>query len=172
MLNARTVYFLAGLLCGLLLVGMQARAADIKIGFVNPVKVMELAPQVEDANKRLEREFAPRERRIVDIQKEIRGMEERLAKDEAIMDEKEITRLRREIISKKRDVKRDQDEFREDYNIRRSEELDKLQKKIYKAIESLAKEHGYDLIVSDGVIVASERVDITDMVLKRLQAMD
>jgi outer membrane protein len=98
-------------------------------------------------------------------------MEERLGKDEAIMSEKNLNDLRRDIMAKKRDLKRDQDEFREEYNFRRSEELDKLQKQIYKAIETLAKDMGYDLVVSDGVIVASERVDITDMVLKRLQEM-
>lgn len=161
-------YLVAGLLCG---VFASAQAQDIKIGFVNPVKVMETAPQVEAANKRLEQEFAPKEQRIVEMQKELRQMEERLGKDEAIMSEKNLNDLRRDIMAKKRDLKRDQDEFREEYNFRRSEELDKLQKQIYKAIETLAKDMGYDLVVSDGVIVASERVDITDMVLKRLQEM-
>lgn len=161
-------YLVAGLLCS---VFAAAQAEDIKIGFVNPVKVMETAPQVEAANKRLEQEFAPKEQRIVGMQKELRQMEERLGKDEAIMSEKDLNDLRRDIMAKKRDLKRDQDEFREEYNFRRSEELDKLQKQIYKAIETLAKDMGYDLVVSDGVIVASERVDITDMVLKRLQEM-
>lgn len=169
-MNKPAFYFAAGLLCAALAQPL-VQAEEIKIGFVNPIKVMETAPQVEAANKRLEQEFAPKERRIVDAQKEVRQMEERLAKDEAIMSERELNDLRRDIMSKKRDLKRDQDEFREEYNFRRSEELDKLQKQIYKAIETLARDMGYDLVVSDGVIVASERVDITDMVLKRLKDM-
>ena len=37
-------------------------------------------------------------------------------------------------------------------------------------IQALAKSEKYDLIVSDGVIFAGERVDITDMILERLRA--
>lgn len=155
------------LLCTGLVSSVQAE--ELKIGFVNPVKVLEAAPQVQEANLRLEKEFEPRDKRIVATQKEIRRLEENLAKNEAIMGKDEVVELKRDIISKKRDIKREQEEFREDYNIRRSEELDKLQKKIYKTIEALAEEDGYDLIVSDGVIWASKRVDITEKVLVRLR---
>ncbi|MBS0601020.1 MAG: OmpH family outer membrane protein, partial [Proteobacteria bacterium] len=69
-------------------------------------------------------------------------------------------------------VKRAQDEFREDFNIRRNEEMAKLQKLIQDAITALAQEERYDLVLNDGaVIFASEAVDITDKVLKRLSAV-
>ena len=157
----------------LLLLGWSqlSAATDLKIGFVNPLKVLEAAPQVQDADLRLKREFEPREQGIVGAQEEIKRMEDRFRKNEAIMSESELGELRRDIIARKRDLKRDQDEFREDYNIRRSEELDRLQKKIYKAIETLAEREGYDLIVSEGVIVASKRVDITDKVLAELKRL-
>ena len=146
-------------------------AADLKIGVVNPARVLETAPQVEEAEARLKQEFEPRRQQLLNAQENVKRMEERYRKNEAIMSEKQLADLRRDILSKERDVKRDQDEFREDYNIRRSEELDKLQKKIYKAIESLAKRENYDLIISDGVIVASERVDITEKVLAELKRL-
>ncbi|MDH5436713.1 MAG: OmpH family outer membrane protein, partial [Gammaproteobacteria bacterium] len=68
------------------------------------------------------------------------------------------------------ELKRKQDEFREDFNIRRNEEFGKLQKRIYEAIVSHAKKEKYDLIISDGVIYASDTVDITNQVLARLKA--
>ena len=69
-------------------------------------------------------------------------------------------------------MKRAQDEFREDFNIRRNEEMAKLQKLIQDAITALAQEERYDLVLNDGaVIFASEAVDITDKVLKRLSAV-
>ena len=37
-------------------------------------------------------------------------------------------------------------------------------------IQALAKTENYDLVVSEGVVFASERVDITDKVISRLQA--
>lgn len=144
-------------------------AEALKIGFVNAMKVMEQAPQVESANKRLEQEFAPRQRAIVTAQKQIRELEERLSKNVDIMSEAETRRLSRDLRDKKREFKHQQEEFREDYNIRRSEELDKLQKKIIEVIQAIAKEQAYDVILSDGGVVwAGNRVDITDKVLQRL----
>lgn len=157
-------YLAVALLC----LSTTATAADIKIGFVNPVKVMDSAKQVESANSRLEQEFAPRQRRIVSAQQEIKKLEERLSRDGAIMSEDEQRRISRDVLSMKRDLKREQDEFREDYNLRRNEELDKLQKKIIEVIQDVAREEAYDFILSDGVVWASERVDITDQVLRRL----
>ena len=85
------------------------------------------------------------------------------------MGDSERRNLERDIIAQQRELKRAQDEFREDFNIRRNEELGSLQRQVYEAIVSLAKEEQFDLIVNDGaVIYASEQVDITDKVLKRL----
>lgn len=158
-------YLVIGLFCCFLSGTAQA---EFKFGFVNPVKVMESARQVESANSRLEQEFAPRQRRIVSAQQDIKKMEERLSRDGAIMSEEEQRRISRDVLSMKRDLKREQDEFREDYNLRRNEELDKLQKKIIEVIQDIAREEAYDFILSDGVVWASDRVDITEKVLKRL----
>lgn len=145
-----------------------ATAAELKIGFVNAIKLMETAPQVESANQRLEQEFAPRQRRLVSAQQEIKTLEERLIKNEAIMSQTENRKLRRNIREKKRDLRNQEDEFKEDYNLRRNEELETIQKTITKIIQTLAEEESYDFILSDGVVWASSRVDITNKVLNRL----
>ena len=86
------------------------------------------------------------------------------------MSDVERQRNETEIRAGKRELRRAQDEFREDLNLRRSQELSKLQQKVTEVIQVLAKAEKYDLIVSDGVIFAGSRVDITDMVLERLRA--
>ena len=143
--------------------------AEFRVGFVNTVKLMEKAPQAKAAIAKIEAEFAPREKEIVALQREIKKMEEKLAKDSAVLSEQKRRKAERELISKRRELKRAQDEFREDLNIRRNEELTKLQKKLYDAIVNFAKEKQYDLIVSEGVVYASKRVDITDLLLERLR---
>jgi len=144
-------------------------AAELKIGFVNAIRVMDEAPQVESANKRLEREFAPRQRRLVSAKQAIRKIEERLAKNASIMSDAEARRLSREIRDKRRDLKRQQEEFQEDYNIRRNEELNKIQKSIIQVIQQVAKAESYDFILSDGVVWASQRVDITNKIINYLR---
>lgn len=146
----------------------QASAA-LKIGFVNAIKVMERAPQVEQANKRLEREFKNRQNQLVRLGKDIKNLESNLNRSRSTMSKVQLRRLERKIREKKRDFRRQQEEFREDYNIRRNAELEKIQKIITRAIQKIAKKEKYDFILSDGVVWASKSVDITDDVLRQLR---
>lgn len=160
----------AGMILAAGMLGAQAVAAEVKVGFVNVAKVLELAPQAEAARNRIEREFAPKDRELLQQQKDVRGLEDRLVKNAAVLSEAERQRQETEIRASKRELRRAQDEFREDLNLRRSQELSKLQKKVTEVIQALAKAEKYDLIVSDGVIFAGERVDITERILERLRA--
>jgi outer membrane protein len=144
-------------------------AAELKIGVVNAAAVMEKAPQAEAARSKLENEFAPRNDELVAQQKQLKQMEDRLSRDGAVMSDDQRRSLERDILSTRRDVKRAQDEFRDDLNIRRNEELSKLQRQISDAIESLAKEQNFDVILTNAnVIYSSKRVDITEDVVQRL----
>lgn len=156
--------------CLLASFSVYGAAADLKIGFVNVARLLEKAPQAEKAKKDLEREFKPRDSKLIAEQKSIKSMEEKLAKDEAVMSEAEKQKLERDLLNKKRDAKRVQDEFREDFNLRRNEELGKLQKSIFEAIQTLAKEENYDLLLTDGVVFAKETIDVTGKIEQKLQA--
>jgi len=146
------------------------KAEEFKIGAVNALRVLEQSPQADAAKKKIEKEFAPRDRELVAEQKKMKEMEDRLSKDGAIMSESERRNLERDIISKKRDLKRSQDEFREDLNFRRNEEFAKIQKDIVESIQEVAKENGYDLVLGEGVIFASPRADMSSLVIERLKS--
>lgn len=144
-------------------------AEEYKLGAVNALKVLEQSPQAETARQAIEREFAPRDKELVAKQKQLKALEDKFAKDGAIMSESERAKLEREIINQKRELKREQDEFREDFNFRRNEEFAKIQKDILNAIQKVAKENNYDVVLSDGVIYASPKVDISDLVIEYLK---
>lgn len=151
-----------------LLLANVVSAQEIKIGYVNAVKVIEKAPQGEAALKKLESEFAPRDKRLVSMQKEIRQLEDDLEKNSLIMTDTDRREKERGILIMKRNLRRATQEFREDYNLRRNEELAVLQKIVKKAIVEIAKQEKYDLIVHEGTIYASSTIDITDKVLEKL----
>ncbi|MSR13511.1 MAG: OmpH family outer membrane protein [Gammaproteobacteria bacterium] len=156
-------------LLGLCLLSGAAVAADYKIGYVQAVRVLEAAPQAEAAKKKLETEFAGRDRELLNDQKALKTLEDRLGKDAAIMSETERQRLERDIMNKRRDLKRNSDEFREDVNFRRNEEFGKIQRQIVEAIRALADEQKYDVVLGEGVVYASKAVDISDLVIERLK---
>lgn len=142
--------------------------AEIKIGFVDTAKLMESAPQVKAAQSKIEAEFTPREKELGALQREIQTLEDRLSREGAVMSETEHSKLEREILAKRRDLKRSQEEFRDDLNIRRNDVLKKLQIDVFEAVTAFAKEQDYDLILSQGVVYSSDRIDVTEGVLKKL----
>ena len=142
--------------------------AETRIGFVDVAKLSESAPQIRSAQMKMDAEFGGREKEIIALQREIEKMEEALVRDGAVMSDTERSKKERAILSKRREGKRAQDEFRDDINIRRNEILRKVNTEIAKAIEEYAKQNKFDLIVAQGVMYASDKVDITDKVLKKL----
>ena len=158
-------------LCASLLLFGTPAAAELKVGFVNMDRVEQEAPQVEAVRNKLQREFAPRDRELVSQQKGLKKLEDKLSRDGAVMSESQRRKLERDILSARRDLKRAQDEFRDDLNIRRNEELGTLQRQVVDAIRDLSRAEKYDLILSAGVIYASDRVDVTGKVLDRLKRM-
>ncbi len=158
------------LFLGLLLI-TNVSFAELKIGFVNIPAVLEKAPQAEKAKKRLEQEFSPRDKQLVAQQKEIQSMDDKMAKDAAVMGESARSNMEKDILNKKRDAKRAQQEFSEDFNVRRNEELGKLQSRIVEVIRGIAKEQSFDLLLTDGVIYASEQIDVTAQVQQKLSAL-
>jgi len=143
--------------------------AETKIGFVNAARVLEESPQADVARKQLEKEFAPRDQAIVGMQKDLKEMEDKLARDAAVMSESEQRKLERDVLSQKREIKRKKEEFREDLNIRRNEAFERLRKRVFEVIVAIAEQKKFDLIVSDGVVFASKRIDITQEVVDQLK---
>ena len=158
------------LLGGVLLLGVVSAPvfAETTVGVVNFLRMMEEAPQAKAAQSKIESEFAPREQELVALQKEIRKLEDKLAKDGAVMSEAQSNKLERQILSKGRDLKRSREEFRDDLNIRKNEVTSQLQRQMLEATRALAKEKGYDIILGQGVVYANKSADITNMVLERL----
>ncbi len=151
-----------------LLLAANVSYAELKIGFVNIPAVLEKAPQAEKAKKRLEQKFSSRDKQLVAQQKEIQTMEEKMTKDAAIMSDSEKANLEKDLNNKRRDAKRSQQEFSEDFNASRNEELGKLQRHIIEAIREIAKAQNFDLLLTEGVIYANDKIDVTAQVQQKL----
>ncbi len=163
-----TVHFL--LFIALLMAGQAASAQNLKIGVVNIGRLLEEAPQAKAAMKALSDEFAPRQRDIQNQIKKLQDLEERLRRDMAVMGESERRDSERQLRDGQRDISRNQEEFLEDYNLRRNEELGSLQHSLMQEVQAYARQGNFDLIVGDGVLFASDAVDVTAQVLAGLEA--
>ncbi len=151
-----------------LMATLQVQAAELKLGYVDAMRLLEDAPQARDATAQLQREFASREDEIAQAQEQVTRMEDRLNRDGAVMSEAERRNMGLDVLSKKRELRRMQEEFREDVNIRRSDALGNLQELIKETIQEVGDAGGYHLIFFEGIAYADASLDITDDVLAGL----
>lgn len=157
------------LMVALLLLGSGAGiAADYKIGFVNTERLFREAAPAKRAQQKLEKEFAARDADIQRLSRQVRDLQALLDKDGTTMAESERRNKERDLANQSRDLQRMQREAREDLNLRRNEELASLQERANKVIQQIANDEKFDLILQDPVVFASQRIDITEKVIKAL----
>jgi outer membrane protein len=145
-----------------------AQVADIRVGFVNTERLFREAAPAKRAQQKLEREFATRDGEIQKLSKQVQSLQSSLERDGATMADAERRNRERDLANLTRDLQRSQREFREDLNLRRNEELSSVQERANKVIQQIAEAEKYDLIVQDPVVYASQRIDITEKVIKAL----
>lgn len=158
-----------GSLCCALLVPGLVNAADMKVGVINIARVMEESPQAEDARNVMEKEVTEKEKQLRDAQTDIKQQDERLARDGSIMSTSERDRVEKDLFTKRRDVKRQQDQLRDELEFRRNEVLGTLQRNISGVLREYAKDEKFDLLLGDGVVYVSDKLDVTEQVLARLK---
>ena len=142
--------------------------ADLKVGYVEVQKILQEAPQTIEINKKLEKEFNVRSDKLKTDIKTLNDRQTAFNKDSLAMKDSEKESKVKGLDQLRIDIQRKDRELKEDFNIRKNEELAALQDQVNKAVTSVAKAEGYDLVVYNGVAYANEKIDITDKILKSL----
>jgi len=155
---------------GVLILAGPVDAEGLKIGFVNVGRLINESPQATQAMEALQEEFAPRQREIVALQNEFQEKQAQIERDLEVMGPEERRNAERDMRREERELARSQQEFTEDINLRRNEALGKLQRELLKQVQVFSGQEGYDLVVSDGVLYASQSIDVTEQVLAGLKA--
>jgi outer membrane protein len=138
-----------------------------KVGFVNTERLLREAPLSVKAQKKLEKEFSPREQELQKMARQARDLQAQLDKEGVTMSETDRKNKERDLANLNREFQRQSREFREDLNLRRNEELGAIQEKARKTILEIAKAEKFDLIVEQAVYF-NPKIDITERVMKEL----
>jgi len=146
-----------------------AAAQELKIGYVNSERVLREATPAKAAQSKLEVEFSKREKELNEQGARLKAAAEKLDKEAPALSEAERTRRQRELVEQDRDLQRKRREFQEDLSQRRNEELAAVVERANRVIKQIFDQEKYDLILQE-VIFAGPRIDITDKVIKALNA--
>ncbi|MGB5831849.1 MAG: OmpH family outer membrane protein [Thiohalocapsa sp.] len=151
------------------LLSMQSTAAEITIAVIDPNRIVEESPQYEEARGMLSSEVKERESELLDQQEDLDRLNQKLEQGGALMSEEEMTRLQNDIRARKRRLRYAKAELQEDFALRQTELRTKLVKQVEEVVQQIAKEKGIDVILSEGLVYFSQRVDISSEVVERLK---
>lgn len=151
--------------------GVNAQSVDgLKVGVVNVGRLLQESPQATAAREALEDEFGPRRRSIVSMQTALEEKTARMQQNAEVMGPQERENAQRELRNDEREVLRAQNEFREDLDVRNNEAIGAVQRDVLREIATFGESNAYDLILADGIVYASGRVDVTPQILEQLKA--
>ena len=159
--------FLLLLLTFFVFVAGPATAQQLRVGYVDMKRVLDNAPQVLAGREKLDLEFRPRNETIEFQERQVQTMENRLQMGDLAEDAR--ARLDRELREMRRNVNRQKEDLRDELSFRRTEEVQKLEEQINQAVQEIARDSGYDLILSSPVVYADPSLDITSLILDRLR---
>jgi len=156
----------AGMLAIFLGMGL-AHASDFKVGVVDTERVLRESVPAMNAEKKIEKEFSVRDQEIKKLMKQAKDLQSALEKEGATLSEADHRNKERELTAVNVDLQRMQREFREDLNLRKNEELAIVLERANKAIQAIAEEDKFDLILQEAVY-RNPKIDITEKVIKKL----
>jgi len=144
-------------------------SGDLKIGYVSVEKLLTQAPQVEAVNAAMIDRFGGKKEELQAMEKEIQTMQENYKRNELVMTEDKLNELKGKLIGKVQTFKQMEATLSQEVATMRSQELAVLQKSVRDIINDIAKKENYDLILSEGVVFAADKLDITDTVLEEMK---
>lgn len=143
--------------------------AEMKIITIRAGELVQASPVFKSGQAQIKAEF---EKRKNDLEAEARKLGDDVKKfqrEADVMSSEARAKAEKDLSTRKVDFDYKQRQFGEDFQKRDRELSDKLMNNIKEVVIQIAKEQGADLVLQDPVF-AAPGIDVTDQVIKRLQA--
>lgn len=162
------------ILIAILALGSAAtvQAAELKIAVVDPMKAISDSTQYKQEVAALEKETSVDKARFGKLTSELNMCKQKLGNDAATMSATEQARLRTDCDTKYRDYQAIGQNLQKVVSEREQAILKDFGPKVQKAIEALAKEGGYDMIIQkEALMFAKPEFDASAKVTAKINAM-
>ena len=156
----------------LALLSFNAFAETLKIGYIDTDQVVNNLPQYQQNVVRLSNEFEPKKQELLDLFNHIELLR---AKIIIINDSENKENLQRELsklTSLEESFKQETEFWQVTMNNRKVELLQKIELLINNTINELAISESYDLILYENAAFVSDKVNITNKVIERIQKLE
>lgn len=148
---------------------MAAFADGPRLGVVDLQRIMQIAPQMKTVQEKLEKEFRPRRDKLVAMEEELKKNMQQFKRDSAILSPDQKKDLEKKIVNSQQTFEREGQQYQQELSTAHNEAMEDLYNRIRKAIDQVAKEDKYDVILQkEAAPFSALQLDVTDKVLKNI----
>ena len=148
---------------------LAANAQSLKIGFIDTEQVIASLTQYKNSVKALSREFEPKKQELLDLFKHIELLRANIEFNKKIntLDSNEIE------LAKLKDLEesfeKETEFWQKSMNSKKINLLNQIESLINISINEYAIEEDYDLILYKDVVFVSDKVNITQQIIKKIE---
>ena len=150
---------------------LTANAQSLKIGFIDTEQVIASLTQYKNSVKALSREFEPKKQELLDLFKHIELLREniKLNKKTSNSDSDGIELVKLKNLEES--FEKETEFWQKSMNSKKINLLNKIESLINTSINEYAVEEGYDLILYKDVVFVSDKVNITQQIIEKIEKL-
>ena len=150
---------------------LAANAQSLKIGFIDTEQVIASLTQYENSVKALSSEFEPKKQELLDLFKHIELLRDNIELNKKTInsdfDEIELVKLK----DLEESFEKETEFWQKSMNSKKINLLNKIESLINTSINEYAVEEGYDLILYKDVVFVSDKVNITQQIIEKIEKL-
>ncbi|MFA6409172.1 MAG: OmpH family outer membrane protein [Gammaproteobacteria bacterium] len=156
---------------GAILLGVSGVSmADTKIGVIDLNKIISADKQVSSLQNQLKKQFEPRNKAVVDAQKNLQSDIEKYNKDSATLKGDELKKEQQKILDEQKKLQDLQTSFQHDLMDAQNKSMQTILKRVETAVNKIAVDQKYDLVVTKvSTVYNNPSYEITDKVIDALK---
>jgi outer membrane protein len=146
-----------------------AAASANRVGVLDMRQVMEKSVQIAQIREKLQKDFQPKQAKVVAAQTSLKNDAERLRRDNAIMNNNDRKALEQKLISGQQDLQRMQASFQQELMAEQNKQLKGFLDNVKNIVEKIAKTDNLSVVITkDTVAYVIPNLDITNKVIQQL----
>jgi len=146
-----------------------ALAADMKVGYVDLQKALNLSSAGKAAKEKMRAKFKDYDADVQKKQDELKKLKEELEKQAMLLSPEARAAKERDYQQKVKDYQRLTKDIQEELQQTDAEFTRKILEEIFKVVQNIGKQEGYTLILEkteSSILYASDGIDMTDRVIQ------
>ncbi len=151
------------------LVCIPSYAANIKIGFIDTNIVVTSLTQYKESIDSISREFEPKKQELLDLFNHIELLRANIESNKNTSSSKSINEELKNLAKLELNFKEETEFWQKTMNNKKIILLNNIEMIVNQAINEYATQEEYDLILYENVAFASDKVNITEEIIKKIE---